>query len=91
MRAAFAALLVTCAVGAAHAAPPTAGEVEQAKACQTRQIELTKQADQYSGEPMMKRIIQADLQRATRELIEGDADECMEALDHATKLLSGQM
>ncbi len=87
MRVLIAALLTMSSVGAARAA----NDAEQAKACQTRQGELSKQAETYNGEPMMKRLIQADLQRATKELIEGDADECMEALDHATKLLSGQL
>ncbi len=70
--------------GAAHAADDVA-------TCKSRQAELSPQVQAYQGDPMMKRIMQADLERATRELIEGDADECMEALDHATKLLSGKV
>jgi cellobiose-specific phosphotransferase system component IIA len=37
---------------------------------------------------MMKRLILADLRRALKEAAEGDADECMEALDHAAQLLA---
>ena len=54
-------------------------------------IIIAKKADAYHGDPMMKKLIEADLSRATRELIEGDADECMEALDHATKLLDDKV
>lgn len=70
--------------GAAHAA-------DTVEACRARQAELSQQAQHYQGEPMMKRIIQADLDRALREARENDADECMEALDHATQLLSGKI
>jgi hypothetical protein len=78
------ALLVTIIlVGSAGAA--SAGD--NVAACQARQAEMSKKVDACRGEAMTKRIMQADLERATRELIEGDADECMEALDHADKLL----
>lgn len=83
MRALLAAVILITFAGAAHAADPVA-------ACQARHAELSKKATEFKGETMIKRIIQADLDRATRELIEGDADECNEALDHATKLLNGQ-
>jgi hypothetical protein len=84
MRAWSVALLAaTTWTGAALAADPVA-------TCQARQADVSSKVDQFSGDPMLKRVMQADLVRARRELIEGDADECMEALDHATKLLSGQ-
>ncbi len=81
----IAAILLFLTVGnPAHAA-------DDAKQCQARQIEIAKKTDAFTGDPMMKKLIEADLRRATRELIEGDADECMEALDHATKLLNGEV
>lgn len=64
---------------------------ETVAACQARHKELTAKVADFKGEPMMKRLIQADLDRANREMIEGDADECTEALDHATKLLAGDV
>jgi hypothetical protein len=56
--------------------------------CDARHVELTKKTASFTGEAMMKRLIQADLRRAQKEAAEGDADECMEALDHAAKLLA---
>lgn len=82
MRLVIAAILLIGTAGLVHAADPAA-------ACQTRQNELIKQVRDYKGDAMTKRIIQADIERANRELIEGDADECNEALDHAAKLLKG--
>ncbi len=87
MRPLFAALILV-AFPLAFAGPARAADT--VAACQARQGELAKKATDFKGDAMVKRIIQADLERATRELIEGDADECMEALDHATKLLNGQ-
>lgn len=84
MRHLLAVTLLLASAVAAAAATDTA-------ACQTRQTELSKKIGEYSGDPMIKRLMQADLDRATMELIEGDADECMEALDHATKLLTGNI
>lgn len=82
-------LIVTCLIllsfgTGAHAA-------DDVKQCQARQLEIAKRVDAYTGDPMLKKLIEADLRRATRELIEGDADECMEALDHATKILNGDV
>lgn len=37
-----------------------------------------------------KQLVSFDLQRARRELAEGDEDECQEAVDHARSLLGGQ-
>lgn len=71
-------------VGTAYAADDLA-------TCKTRQAELSAKMTDYKGEPTMKRLIQADLERANREMIEGDADECIEALDHAAKLLAGDV
>lgn len=76
-------LMATMWTGAACAAV-------QAADCQARQADVSAKVEQYAGDPMLKRIMRADLVRAQRELLEGDSDECMEALDHATKLLSGQ-
>ena len=85
MRSLFAGIVLICAAtGAAYAA-------DDAAACQARHADLTAQATKFQGETMTKRLIQADLDRATRELLEGDADECNEALDHAAKLLSGNI
>ncbi len=84
MRSILAGLVLICAAGAAHAA-------DDAAACQARQAELAKQAATFQGETMIKRLIQADFERANRELLEGDADECNEALDHAARLLSGKI
>ncbi len=69
----------------AIAATPSEG----AAACTTRHAELTKQAAGFNGDTMTKRLIEADLKRALKEQAEGDGDECLEALDHATKLLAG--
>jgi hypothetical protein len=57
-------------------------------ACDARRAELTQKTAAFTGDAMMKRLIQADLRRASREAAEGDADECMEALDHAAQLLA---
>lgn len=57
--------------------------------CSARHAELSKKAAAFNGETRMKRLIDADLKRAMKEQAEGDADECLEALDHATKLLNG--
>ena len=66
-----------------------AARADAVDACRARHAEVTKQADQFSGDSMTKRLIEADLRRAASEMVEYDADECNEALDHATKLLSG--
>ena len=62
---------------------------EDVSACRARDVALTRQADSFTGDAKMKRLIEADLQRAKKEAAEGDAEECMEALDHAAKLLAG--
>ena len=59
-------------------------------ACTKGQVEVAKKAADFHGEDRMKQLIQADLTRARKEEAEGDADECLEALDHATKLIAGQ-
>jgi hypothetical protein len=59
-------------------------------ACLKGQIEVTNKASDFHGEARMKRLIEADITRAKKEEAEGDADECLEALDHANKLLAGQ-
>ncbi len=84
MRSFAAALCLTLLAGTAVAADDIA-------ACKARHAELSTKAAGFQGEPMMKRLIQADLDRATREMLEGDSDECAEALDHAAKLLAGDV
>lgn len=58
--------------------------------CTSRHAELTKAAVAFQGDSQIKRLIDADLKRAIREQAEGDAEECIEALDHAAKLLAGE-
>ena len=62
---------------------------EDLAACLAREAILSRQAQNFTGDTKMKRLIDADLKRAKQEVAEGDADECTEALDHATKLLAG--
>lgn len=64
---------------------------EAAATCTARHAELVKRAATFNGDARIKRLIDADLKRALREQAEGDGDECIEALDHATKLLAGDM
>ena len=72
------------------AAPALATPAEDMAACTTRHAELTTQAATYQGDAQFKRLIDADLKRALREQVEGDGDECLEALDHAAKLLANR-
>ena len=60
-------------------------------ACIARQPELAQKAGAFQGDPQIKRLIEADLRRAQKEQVEGDGDECVEALDHAAKLLAGEL
>lgn len=71
------------------AVPAAATPADDMAACTTRHAELTKQAAGFGGDARMKRLIDADLKRAMKEQAEGDGDECIEALDHAAKLLAG--
>jgi hypothetical protein len=75
--------LVFLAMGLATA------QADDLAACKTRRVELNKQAEGFTGSDRIKRLIQADLNRAGTEITEGDAEECMEALEHATNLLAG--
>ena len=59
--------------------------------CTARLAELTRKVADYKGPERMRRLIEADLRRASQERGEGDADECIEALDHAAKLLAGDV
>jgi len=72
---------------------PLAGQAwaEDAATCTARIAELTRKASDYKGPERMRRLIEADLRRASKEQAEGDADECIEALDHAAKLLAGDV
>jgi hypothetical protein len=75
---------LTMFAGAARAADDVA-------ACVARQAAAAKQAASYQGDAKIKRLIDADLRRALKELQdEGDVEECNEAVDHATKLLAGE-
>ena len=58
--------------------------------CKRGRIEVAKKAADHPAEERIKRLIQADLRRAANEEAEGDVDECLEALDHANKLIAGQ-
>lgn len=68
-----------------------AAPADVSASCSARHAETTKQAAAFNGDARTKRLIDADLKRALKEQAEGDADECMEALDHAAKLLAGDM
>ncbi len=68
-----------------------AAPADDSAACAARHAEIAKQAAEFNGDARVKRLIDADLKRALREQAEGDSDECIEALDHATKLLAGDM
>lgn len=57
--------------------------------CKTRHAELAGKIASYTADAWTKRLMEADLKRALKEAGEGDADECLEALDHAAKLLAG--
>lgn len=69
--------------------PAVASPAQDLATCSTRHAELSKQAAAFNGDAQIKRLIDADLRRALKEQAEGDGDECIEALDHATKLLAG--
>ncbi len=71
--------------------PALAVAADDSATCTARHAEIAKQAAAFNGEARIKRLIDADLSRALREQAEGDSDECIEALDHATKLLAGDM
>jgi hypothetical protein len=58
--------------------------------CRNDRLDVAKQAAAYHGEDRIARLIHADLMRARKEEAEGGADECIEALDHAKKLIAGQ-
>ena len=78
----FGLVLLCGSVSASHA--------QDADVCTRRHDELKAKAASFQGEQQIKRLIDADLDRAMQEQLEGDADECMEALDHAAKLLAGE-
>lgn len=82
-------LLALLAVWASTAAAADAGKLEDLQVCRARQVELGSKVEAFHGEARIKRLLEADLRRASREETEGDGDECIEALDHAAKLLAG--
>jgi len=65
-----------------------AARADDMTACITQRIALTKQAASFTGDAKTKQFIDRALRRAGREQAEGDSDECIEALDHAAKLLA---
>jgi len=89
MRMLILSLLILAALGVPS--PAAASPDEDLAACSTRHAELTRQAAGFSGDARIKRLIDADLKRALKEQAEGDGEECMEALGHATKLLAGDV
>lgn len=80
MRLILTALVLISISGLAYAA-------DDGAACQARQAQVATRVEAFKGDTMVRRIMLADLDRAERELAEGDPDECMEALDHTEKLL----
>lgn len=72
---------------AGAAAKDRGGDFE---ACGKGQVEVAQKAADFHGEERIRRLIAADILRAKKEEAEGDADECLEALDHANKLIAGQ-
>jgi hypothetical protein len=57
--------------------------------CRSDLAELQPQVDKAEA-GRTKELLAFDLQRARRELGEGDQAECSEAADHARKLLRGE-
>ena len=84
MRTFILAACILAFAGGAHAADDTA-------TCVARHAELTVKVRDYTGDAQLKQLMEADLKRAMKELAEGDADECIEALDHTVKLLAGNV
>ncbi len=84
-------LIALIALGLLFASPAVAAPSDEAATCTARHAEIAKQAATFNGDARIKRLIDADLKRALKEQAEGDNDECIEALDHATKLLAGDM
>ena len=58
-------------------AAPFAGQAwaDHAATCTARMAELNRKAADYKGPERMRRLIEADLIRASREQAEGDAEE----------------
>jgi hypothetical protein len=78
------------AVAAVPFAAAAASSDQDDAACTKGQTELAVKAKDFRGEDMIKQLIFADLQRAKREQAEGDPEECLEAIEHAGKLLRGE-
>lgn len=70
-----AAGMLAVAVPLAHA--DCVGDIQRMRG------QVTKVVD-----PRVKRLVEFDIKRATREADEGDGGECKEAVDHADKLMS---
>jgi len=65
-----------------------AARADDLSECMTRRAVLGQQAAAFKGDAKTKQFIDRALRRAGREQAEGDGDECIEALDHAAKLLA---
>ena len=59
-------------------------------ACTKGQRDIAERAKTFHGDDIIAKLIAADIERARREQAEGDPDECLEALEHAGKLLKGE-
>jgi hypothetical protein len=73
---------------------PLAGAVAKdkggdAEGCIKGREEVAAKLAAYQGDDRIKKLIEADLKRAGKEQAEGDDDECVEAIEHANKLLAG--
>jgi hypothetical protein len=79
--AAIGAALILAAMGA-----PSAGAAPQCV------DEMQAVAAKIPGIPdaRIRDLATFDIQRAKRELAEGDEDECQEAIDHAKELIAGK-
>ncbi len=83
IRFSLALILLSLSAAAVHAAD---GKDD---ACLKGQQAIAERAKTFHGDSQIAALIAADLHRAKQEQTEGDTDECLEALDHADKLLRG--
>ncbi len=63
-----------------------AGPALAAEGCKARIAELGPRRETIQN-TRTRELFSFDLERASKELAEGDEDECAEAVDHATQLL----
>jgi hypothetical protein len=67
-----------------------AARADDMAVCNAQRPELLKRAESFTGDAQTKKYIDRALRHAGREQAEGDGDECVEALDHAAKLLASK-